>query len=180
MKAKISFILIVVLTICLSAVLVVAEGTDDQGNPNDPTNNNRANACYEGGSMEDKCDTNWEWVCGWYIIRLDSGIYSRDEIPAFCDSLLPALPESETINVTVVNRFSGCGQIYWLYGEWINDVLPQGSQLYSDSDCTIPYDILWSDFILAPDAVSALALCQAVNPAYNSVRDYFNSWECRT
>jgi len=27
------------------------------------------NACYAGGAMEYKCDTDWEWTCGWYLAR---------------------------------------------------------------------------------------------------------------
>lgn len=78
---------------CLTFVTVfAADGVDDQGNPNDPTVNERANACYEGGSMEDKCDTDWEWTCGWYVIRYEEGFMSRTQMPAFCEILIDAAP----------------------------------------------------------------------------------------
>lgn len=62
-----------------------------------------ANACNEGGSMEGKCNVDfngdgeisefevtWAWTCGWYMARYDAGIFSRNQVPVFCESLLPA------------------------------------------------------------------------------------------
>lgn len=34
-----------------------AHAEDDQGQPNDPTINERANACYEDGILANKCDS---------------------------------------------------------------------------------------------------------------------------
>lgn len=65
---------------------VMAE--DDEGNPNDPRENERANACYEGGVMEDKCDTNWEWTCGWYVIRYNYQMIGEEGVPETCESLI--------------------------------------------------------------------------------------------
>jgi hypothetical protein len=82
-------VLLILLLIILSTLAVFAQ-TDDEGNPNDPTVNDHANACYNGGAMEGKCDTQWEWECGWYMIRYDYSLISREEIPIRCDSLLPS------------------------------------------------------------------------------------------
>lgn len=67
------------------------QAADDQGNPNDPTINDRANACYADGSMAGKCDSVWEWTCGWHIIRLEQGLITREQVPQFCESLVPPI-----------------------------------------------------------------------------------------
>jgi hypothetical protein len=67
-----------------------------------------ANACNEGGSMEGKCNVDfngdgevsdyevtWAWTCGWYIHRYNAGVFSRNQVPVFCSSLLPAEVPSE-------------------------------------------------------------------------------------
>lgn len=83
-------ILLIYIAFLIGTVVIAQTGLDDQGKPNDPNENERANACYEGGSMEDKCDTDWEWMCGWYIIRLDpQNEASRAEFPPACINLLP-------------------------------------------------------------------------------------------
>lgn len=41
--------ILTMLIMLFSVVLVSADGVDDQGNPNDPDVNNRANACFYGG-----------------------------------------------------------------------------------------------------------------------------------
>jgi len=86
-------LIIIVFIALLSVFMVVADGVDDRGQPNDPDTNDRANACYEGGSMEHAgCSTEWEWVCGWHLIRWEAdGSY---DMPVTCRILLP--PELET------------------------------------------------------------------------------------
>lgn len=78
---------IVFFVLLLSSSLAFA--LDDQGNPNDPTINDRANACYEDGSMADKCDTQVEWDAGYFLIRFEYGILSREEIPIWVAWVLP-------------------------------------------------------------------------------------------
>jgi hypothetical protein len=46
------------------------------------------NACYEGGSMEGNCTTEWHWTCGWYLARYEVGIFSRGQVPQTCQVLL--------------------------------------------------------------------------------------------
>jgi hypothetical protein len=78
------------LLIAVAATIVIAEkGFDDQGNVNDPRVNPRANACYEGGSLEGKCDTDIEWIAGWYLIRYEYMMISRSEFPKYLEWVLP-------------------------------------------------------------------------------------------
>jgi hypothetical protein len=72
-------------------VVMAQENVDDEGNPNNPNISERANACFDGGSMAGKCDSDWEWNCGWYLIRFEYGIFSRDNFPTQCGSLLPEI-----------------------------------------------------------------------------------------
>lgn len=64
---------LIVLAVAMFSVLVAsAQGVDDKGQPNDPAVNERANACFEGGSLEGRCETDAEWTCGWYLIRWEA------------------------------------------------------------------------------------------------------------
>ncbi len=74
------------------------QAQDDLGNPNDPSENERANACFAGGSWEGKChrtdvdfdgdvdeqDVNWMWRCGWYVIRAERGMLHEGQYPPEC------------------------------------------------------------------------------------------------
>lgn len=99
MRAFILFLLLILMT-----GTAVNAGTDDRGQPNDPNVNERANACYEGGVFAGKCgntdlDRNgsveaWEidlfWTCGWYRIRFDFRLLSREVFPLPCGWALPS------------------------------------------------------------------------------------------
>lgn len=64
------------------------------------------NACYEGGSMAGKCDTEWEWVCGYYLARWErAGGWNtpNNVLNTACISLLPPQPV-ETIEIQVLCR----------------------------------------------------------------------------
>lgn len=91
--------LIAIIIISLFSTLVItANGVDDQGQPNDPTINERANACYDEGSMADiPCTTDWEWTCGWHLIRWEAN--NNYDIPTTCNILLPVVAISEEITV---------------------------------------------------------------------------------
>ena len=67
------FVVISVFASLMIAAQVLTVGVDDRGNPNDPRVNERANACFEGGSMAGKCHADNEWEAGWYLIRFEWG-----------------------------------------------------------------------------------------------------------
>jgi hypothetical protein len=132
--------------------------TDDVDNPNDPRVNETANACFEGGAMEGKCATEWEWVCGWYMIRLDYGIFSREEIPGSCAILLPPLPES----TPYVPPTAGCVSLDPNYNLDFDggNYLPYGAPLYWDTACTIVFSTTPA-MAYAPNGMAdALAICK--------------------
>jgi hypothetical protein len=75
----------------LTAFAVSAQdSTDDAGNLNDPLVNERANACYEGGSWEGKCgDDEYLWIAGWYYIRLEAGLLTAGQVPSSVEWIVP-------------------------------------------------------------------------------------------
>jgi hypothetical protein len=80
--------LIAISMLCLSllalsvSMLYASAAVDDQGNPNDPKVNERANACYAGGTLAGKCDTPLLWEAGWYLIRYEAAMLVRGAFPA--------------------------------------------------------------------------------------------------
>lgn len=97
----------IVLSLMISIVFVsvtAANGLDDQGNPNDPAVNERANACFDGGTLgTERCNTtdadedgtltqfdiDWMWRCGWFLIRFEEGMIDRDYVPEGCKTAPP-------------------------------------------------------------------------------------------
>jgi hypothetical protein len=72
---------------------------DDFGNANNPFTNQRANACYLGGSLAGICDTQWEWECGWGIIRVENGMIPSALLSQQCQAL-KASPATANVTAT--------------------------------------------------------------------------------
>jgi hypothetical protein len=87
----------VVALILLCAVTFVAVFAQDAPlNPLDPKTNPDANACFEGGTLEGKCDSQILWEAGWYLIRFEKELISREDFLPYYAWILPQLQE-ETI-----------------------------------------------------------------------------------
>ena len=81
-------------TVALLVTLVATFAASGSETPNDPRVNPNANACYTGGSMAGKCKLDDElWNAGWYAIRLEYGLISRNQIPDQYKWLLTTPPE---------------------------------------------------------------------------------------
>ena len=80
-----------VLVIVAGIGFLLHDGIDDQGIPNIPLFNERANACYGGASLSGACVSDEDWICGWSVIRLENGLLTREELPAECVALLPSI-----------------------------------------------------------------------------------------
>ena len=74
---------IVVLIILTLATGILVSANTGQSASNDPNESPTANGCFEGGSMEGKCQTETEWRAGWYVIRYEYGIFTRDQVPSW-------------------------------------------------------------------------------------------------
>jgi hypothetical protein len=155
-------LIIFILILCIHIVSFADDQSDDVDYPNDPTLNDSANACYEGGSMEGKCATDWEWQCGWYLIRFESGVISQENFPITCKSLLGEgiVPFSPFPSVTGC-IYSGQSNYYFLF----TGGYTQGNSLgtsYSGytSDCSgaqIPFS---GRYVYAPPPYDPVLLCQ--------------------
>jgi hypothetical protein len=92
MSVRLKYFAVLFAIVVLSALAAAADDTITE-TPNDPAVNVHANACYTGGSMEAKCDwpteeeTEWAWTCGWYVIRVEAGMFPVSALPAFCLAL---------------------------------------------------------------------------------------------
>jgi hypothetical protein len=86
---KTSLVRLLALCILVFSAIVGIQAQDDEGNVNDPNDNGRANACYEGGSMAGQCDTPEEWEAGWYLIRFEYGLITLEQFPDFFNWALP-------------------------------------------------------------------------------------------
>lgn len=155
-----------IMLLLFSSTLVFAEsGYDDQGNPNDPTVNDRANACYEGGSMEGKCDSIWEWECGWYLIQFEYDLLEHDGFPTWCASIIPPeiLPEVLVDNTI----FTYCGTLSFS-GPWIFYYTGTPNQVgnlwyyHDDTTCTGNPQSVWTGGLIVEAASQSAAetICQ--------------------
>jgi hypothetical protein len=94
-------LIIVALSAALGLGLIAAD--DSQPEPGTPEDN----ACYDGGLMAGKCDTDWEWNGGWYLARFLTGSITRQEVPVIYESLLPPLEVVEEIPVLTICKSYG-------------------------------------------------------------------------
>lgn len=155
--------LLITFIILLSAGFLVF-AADDQGEPNDPTINDRANACYEDGSMAGKCDTVWEWECGWYLIRFESGMISPDRFPTGCVSVLVLPPE---VAAGIITPSIGCQLFTGSYVFFTGNFLPIGAVVYSDAACTTPVGNTLVASVYAPGGVlEATNICTSNGLVY--------------
>lgn len=165
-------IVTIVAVIMLGVAVSWAQTTDDQGAANDPQTNDRANACYDGGTLADKCDNDWAWQCGWYLIRHEAGLVSRDEFPLWCSILLPTLtasfPATDIMGAGFVPTgpasppVGGCIQaLAGFYVDFSGGYsLPANTFGFSDSACSAPVATkLGLNTVYAPPAYDASALC---------------------
>jgi len=70
--------LIAVLVVILLAAQAALAGDNGKKKPLDPD----ANACFDGGTLAGKCDTEDMWHAGWYLIRVEQGDMAAEDVPA--------------------------------------------------------------------------------------------------
>lgn len=111
-------------------------------------NTKEDNACYEGGSMAGKCDTPWEWVCGWYLARWEAngGWSTKNNLfNDSCVSLLPSVPITSQEMLTICHPVSIPSGLLCISdnqtGTWDQsplDGVPDGLYLYINPPTTCP------------------------------------------
>jgi hypothetical protein len=141
----------IVIAVLIFASLVSADdaGFDDHGNPNDPRINERANACYEGGTMEDRCRIEFDWQVGWYLIRLQFGLLSREQVPSWVLS-------DEVVN-TCAFTWNPNYYVDFSHSNFINS-----GNYWGDPDCTIYNGNLGRNWVYSPSGqANAESICIA-------------------
>jgi hypothetical protein len=91
--------ILLILALAALAISVMAVYAFEPTTPgeNDPRTNLDANACFIGGSMVGKCDdSDLFWNAGWYLIRFEQGLITRNQVPDQYKWVLPK--ESEVSN----------------------------------------------------------------------------------
>lgn len=84
MRIRTAWILALLCLIFGLTLASAAQQTNSEGRPED-------NACYTGGSLEGKCDwptdaeDEWAWDCGWYVARVDTGVFTVYDVPEWCN-----------------------------------------------------------------------------------------------
>lgn len=170
-------VFILILVLITSGIVMAETNFDDQGNPNEPIQNDSANACYEGGSMDGKCDTTWEWQCGWHLIRFEYNLTSREDFPTWCISIIPP----EIISEDSIPQAQGCklrGTLYLQFGDGY--FLPARTPAFNDANCIDPAGaITVLPVVYAPAPYDALTRCN-LNGTYSSVQLWSNDiYKCR-
>ncbi|MFN8376467.1 MAG: hypothetical protein U0694_26795 [Anaerolineae bacterium] len=133
-------LLIIAIVSLLGLLTVHAEeqSVDDQGNPNDPAVNERANACYAGAAWEYTCgDDLYMWDAGWYYIRLQAGIFSVTDIPS---GFWWIIGQDGSTSGGSGSSFSVCKEFYILLGRhyYVSFDAPTG-------DLEVDGDVYWID-----------------------------------
>jgi hypothetical protein len=158
------FGILVTMFLLSSSLFVHAISVDDEGIVNDPNENGRANACYVGGSMEGQCLTEWDWEGGWYLIRFEFGLISRENFPAQFAILLPQeIVETPEVVVDAPSASSCKGPIYGvLYLNFGSSNKLVSPQFYSDAACSITYAVIPFTMVYTTgDSAAALTICGA-------------------
>jgi hypothetical protein len=143
--------------------------------PLDPTTNPDANACYEGGSLEGRCDNNdlngdgtvsddekaWMWNYGWHKIRFEKNILDPKDYPQFGEKPAQQPQSTPTSNASICHdntldtsktdvTYSGGSLQYWMTTNGTCGGSPLGK----------------ADAVVANDGTQALAACQLINASY--------------
>ncbi len=159
---KISWILVLMLVTVLAGS-VFAQGVDDQGNPNDPTVNEYANACFEGGAFEGICgDNDILWIAGWYQIRYEYGLIGASEINALFSWLgIEAPVEIAAVDGSTFPS-AGCISFGKGYSDFGGGYFLYNPSAYTDPSCSTFVGFFGGTFVYAPAPFSPVALCDSV------------------
>jgi hypothetical protein len=160
------------------------------GSAREPDAGTRAdNECYEGGTMEGKCDTLWAWIGGWYVARYNQGIFTREQVPATYQILLPPPPPVVSTGADSPSLLpspypvGGCEQLAGYYVQFGGSYFIAGPAAYTNATCTTlvgvtaPFTVVY-----APAGYDADFLCSEATGGTlpNSTMVDTNIYQCTT
>lgn len=129
-------------------------------------NTKEENTCYEGGSMAGKCDSEWEWVCGWYLAQWqtnggwDNLANPFNPFNDACASLLPPRPAPIAGASPAIGPY--CVFVPLAYVNFNGGfALPSSAPTYSDAACQSIVSSIGIPLVYASSQPAALALCQS-------------------
>jgi hypothetical protein len=177
------FLLLIAVLLSISLVAVQAQDVADKGD-NDPTTNQHANACLAEGVMAGICESETDWVCGWFVIRYQFEILTEDEIPEACSGYLvfaaaPVAGDGENPAGFIADmrhdplnnrcaKITGSKYIKVPDG-MINSLFTLGGSLthYTDLNCRYeksgPGIVLFGSFVVSPRHEHARKVCGSNN-----------------
>ena len=128
--------------------------------------------------MEGKCEIEWNWTCGWYLIRFEYGIFQREQVPDGCAGLLPPVPDPMPVGPSIPVMAAGCydsstGDLDFYFTGAINTAQNADVRTSTDGSCT-GGDAGLSHAMIAyfeGSSTDALAFCQSIDPAVTSVEN---------
>jgi hypothetical protein len=180
MKTSI-FRLLALCILVFAAIVGIQAQEDDQGNLNDPNSNDRANACYEGGSMAGQCDTMEEWEAGYYLIRWEYGLITLEQFPDFFNWALPDYLFEEASESAASNCFvhsSGSKSLLYSGASGVAG----NFEVYSGADCSgspLGSSNLSTDnpiIIVAASSTAAGTLCQTLQDPLGYGIDWLSAY----
>jgi len=169
-------ILLISLIVLSLGVLHISaqDSVDDQDNPNNPDTNDRANACYEGGTLEGQCTSEALWQAGWYLIRVEFDIFNRSDVPTWVAWVLPPEVVPEEIVPSPVDPIQcytdGSKSFVFDANQLSVDLGVGGMVVYNNTDCSsgvivtlttliTPIDVFM--ILPATDNTEAMTQCMA-------------------
>lgn len=156
---------------------------------NDPRVNDSANACYYGGTLSGLCNTtevnedkviddldrNWMWTAGWYLIRYEYNVFSRDDLEPTYFSILP--PDF----IHKIDGRSGCYGVEYqglfdVYLSWPGGLTLHDVRLYENNECINQAVLLIRNVIAIETDEQAEAICDAELGEIYTAKKFFRSF----
>jgi len=169
---RIMWLLVLLLSLGLVGVVSAQEPDEDP----------RENACYNGGDLEGKCsiwdteqETEWAWNCGYYYAEYVGGEISLDEAPETCKILFETIkPFALCLYLGGINREIADG-LYMLIQGAPNQPSNARLYIYGALRSTSPCDelessndsVIWMQTPAYIDYQPALDRCAAADPSVN-------------
>jgi hypothetical protein len=140
--------------LCLLSGLTLISAAQEHasGSPED-------NACNAGGSLEGKCDwptdaeDDWAWDCGWYIARVDTGEFTINDVPEWCNYF--AAPQ------VVCYDSASLGQLDFMLSAPLNTVENVSGFASVDGSCSGPV-VKRETIVSAANASAANVACTSL------------------
>ena len=136
---------------------------------------------WKANALADRAEDEWAWACGWYIARVDTGEFTVNDVPDWCNYFVA--PQ------VVCYDSANPGQLDFMLTGLLNTAGNVSS--FTSLDGTCSGGVAQSEtFVSALSAENAAAACQSLlGPGYGSAVSLRDSlgydtpgswWACQT